>query len=339
MAKGDTRDLSAREANLLAELIAIHSQDAECEIINSLKDIVADKSPHFSERVCTKCEEYAARRGTPFPLRIHLETLSSMVKAARVTLDQASVELATFLKLADIRPNLKCGLETGDAPFMRIMSTIRKSGPVTADKLVQDDLGRLVAIRKYFPDFLPPLVQLARGEDWTGQMKAVEDHLNPAGASGADGPKLDPAADDLLAAIARAPKTTMHPLTLLRSDPRLSTMLPDEIIAFDQLGSIAIQDQVEDFTPIANEILRGNLLGEHGERFDEDETIRALLELRIRIAERFRRFRLTAEVRRPRVEVAGVDPDAPDRSRTGQAPGEIPARGSGRRAFARRRHG
>ena len=91
-------------------------------------------------------------------------------------IDQACcVELATLLMLADIRPAPSFGLETDDEPFMRILATlISKSGTVTADKLIQDDLIQLLAIRRFFPDFWPLLVPLARTQQWTVEMRAVE---------------------------------------------------------------------------------------------------------------------------------------------------------------------
>jgi hypothetical protein len=296
MVEGNTQELSARDANLLAGFIAIRSQDPGCELIDCLKGIVAEQRPDFIERVREKCREFANRPGTPLPLKGHLKRLSSMDQASGVGLDQVScVELGTILMLADSRPAPTYGLETADAPFMRIMKTICKSGSVTADKLIRDDLNRLLAIRRFFPEFLPPLVKLARSTDWTDQMQAVEGQLDPAGASAAAGSKLDPAAKELLDVVAgAASEPAMHPLTLLLSDPWLSTMLPDEILAFDKFGSIAIQDKDEDLTPIADEILKGKRLGEHGKSF-QAETIRAALGLRIRIAEHFRQLRLTAK--------------------------------------------
>ncbi len=304
MAEGDTKDLCARDANLLAQFIAIHSQDPEREIINSLKDIVANPTPDFIERVREKCREITGRPGASLPLKGYLEALSSTDQASGVGLDQIScVELATLLMLADIKPAPTYGLETDDAPFMRIMATICMSGSVTANKLIQDDLIRLLAIRRFFPNFLPPLVQLAQSKHWTDQMRAVEGQLEPGASSAAVDSKLDPAADELRAAIVEAASSpiveaasspAMHPLTLLLSDPRLSSMLLDEILAFDKLGSIAIQDEDEDLKPIADEILKGNRLGE-GDKPFQAKTIRAALELRIRIAEHFRQLRLTAK--------------------------------------------
>ena len=129
MAEDDTRDLSARDANLLAQFIAIHSQDPKCEIINFLKDIVAGQAPDFIAEVRKKCRDCAGRPGTPLPLKNQLKTLSSMDQASREGLDQISrEELSTVLMLADIRPAPQYGLETSDGSFMRIVATISKSG-------------------------------------------------------------------------------------------------------------------------------------------------------------------------------------------------------------------
>ena len=59
---------------------------------------------------------------------------------------------------------------------------------MTAHKLIQDDLTRLLAIRRFFPEFLPLLVRLAGSKHWTDQMRTVEKRFDPAGASTDEGP-------------------------------------------------------------------------------------------------------------------------------------------------------
>jgi hypothetical protein len=148
-------------------------------------------------------------------------------------LSQADVaEIVSLSWLADLAPHNEAMLHTGDACFMRILEIASRLGSTSPRKILQDDFTRLSELNAEAPQMFAHLEPLAHSGEWLPQMAALEARLEAGSFDREE--ELEPPTLALLKIVlaSGAPLETNPILRLLLQTPRLSALLPEEVIAF-----------------------------------------------------------------------------------------------------------
>jgi hypothetical protein len=197
------------------------------------------------------------------------------------------IEVETLAAVADLRPHPELMLESGDAPFMRVLRQLAQPGG-TPDRIFFEDLTKLVALRSAYPAVFKALPPLAlTDESWAGGARTLEAALQ----SGKDEGLPEPWGD-LFGAIRKLDaeaEADGSSTALLLQTPRLSEMLPQEVVAFGEVqGELPqpdklLSDTVYTGSVTASEAEKSRLLAQyaltHMNQARHDD-IRTRLELR-----------------------------------------------------------
>jgi hypothetical protein len=217
---------------------------------------------------------------------------------------QSPFDVATLARFADVRPNSATILETRDPSFMRILPFVSSTGMVTAQRILQDDLTRLVLIWTTAPQLAERLHEIAQTDRWAEQLVALEFKVERLQDQGRDVTGLIEPARRALEMITAEVDDPGAPLRKLLLDaPRFSTLLPEEILAFwkvrdvlpsaddllsQQLGPATAWEKAQ---RVAAEILSKNLL-----RAEDREALARSLGFRIEAAGYFLELRRFTKV-------------------------------------------
>ncbi|HEV7587187.1 MAG TPA: CHAT domain-containing protein [Longimicrobium sp.] len=203
-------------------------------------------------------------------------------------------EVETLAAIADVRPHPELMLTASDGPFMRVLRHLGQPGESSPDRIFFEDLVKLVALRSAYPALLGALPALAQPtEGWAAGARALELALQSGKEQGLKGGwhalfeevrELDDAAALDTGATA-----------LLLQPPRLSEILPQEVVAFSKVAP----DLPDAASLLSSTLYPGLSTASEGEKwrrlaqytFDHvpgelREEIRARLELRRWAAER-----------------------------------------------------
>jgi len=238
-----------------------------------------------------------------------LEKLIQLRSSGRQPLQEMpempSGEAQILYQLADVRPDPNDVLRTGDAPFLRIFQMLEL--PSTEHPLMLQDMTRLVSLRGAPAFFLEALGQIARSGRWMAEMQALEKALDQRAPKPPEKPSLEPSTVKLFweATDPDSSKAAAEPFdlraALVDQKPRLSALLPEEVLAFleirkelpqpEELLTQAVYSQASEANKdlaLAREAL--NRLG------DYHEAIELGLGLRLRAAQRFLELRRFAKL-------------------------------------------
>jgi hypothetical protein len=249
-AEGTRTEEPSTAYSLLEKIFTLYSWKPEC--LRLLQEI-AQESVTYAE-VMRKVEEYLQHSEEDKPLSDADDHLK--VKAAcdlyRIAVESAPLfqlfreppflseanvdEIAAFSWLADLAPHSEAMLRTEDVCFMRILEIASRQGSLSPQRLLQDDLTRLSEVYANMPDAFPFLEAIARSGEWLRQMVALETQLEAGQLDQEE--DLDQPALDLLRRVRSVGTSFPESNTLLRlflQAPRLSSLLPEEALAFAEI--------------------------------------------------------------------------------------------------------
>jgi hypothetical protein len=210
-------------------------------------------------------------------------------------------ERTIFYRLADLEFDAKTAvLKTRDAPTLRLLKAVEAQEGLTKEQVLLDDFSRLVGLRDLPAPTLKALGEIAASEAWTATMLALEAALDARG--GAPPGDLAGAAKAIFQqAIAEVDRDSPYPAAnapavtgvlrakLIDEEPRLSSLLREEVIAFlhvlpklptaDRLLAANVQPSLE----LRNRTVASRLIGTLLARRLK-HSIEAGLELRLDVA-------------------------------------------------------
>lgn len=141
-------------------------------------------------------------------------------------------DVETLAAMADVHPHPVLMLTSGDGPFMRALRHLAQPGTSAPERLVQEDLARLVAMRTSYPPLFSLLLALAAenaATPWSAGARALESALqtrDPQGLTAEWATLFEDIRD-----LDQAAPADMGPTALLLQGPRLSEILPEEVRA------------------------------------------------------------------------------------------------------------
>jgi hypothetical protein len=146
-----------------------------------------------------------------------------------VLTEEDALKVATFARIADLTPGTREVLSTQDGPFLNALAAVldRHMTPYDAERLVAEDLGRFLALRKNSPDFAAALNQLESQPHWHVVLASIEENedyvANIEGANEQESRALRNAAQrdfDAIKAVSQSAKTKLGPMLRLSRMPR-----------------------------------------------------------------------------------------------------------------------
>src|SRR3989442_212105 len=145
------------------------------------------------------------------------------------------VPFSTFLRMADIKPSSGTSmLAAEDAVFNRILSAVEEQGQVTAQKLMIDDLTKIITVDKGHPDLGDLLYEVAKSEAWMDQLKTIEEICeNSPTAVPPSTAALNEHSTKILEKLQKSAASDGPQLIrLFLSTPRFSSILEQEVLAY-----------------------------------------------------------------------------------------------------------
>ncbi|HEX8273680.1 MAG TPA: P-loop NTPase fold protein [Longimicrobiaceae bacterium] len=144
-------------------------------------------------------------------------------------------DVETLTAMADLRPHPELMLTSGDGPFMRALRHLAQPGTSAPERIFQEDLARLIAVRTSYPLLFAQLLPLAN-EEWAAGARTLEIALQIDDEEGLAEP-WKPLFQQVRQ-LASATPADASPTALLLQSPLLSEILPEQVLAlglFDTL--------------------------------------------------------------------------------------------------------
>jgi len=150
--------------------------------------------------------------------------------------------LSAFLRMADVKPSSgKSMLAARDAVFSRILSAVEEQGQITVNKLMIDDLTKLITLDRGFPELGKLLYEQETIEQWMDRLRAIEENVeNTSVEAPPTTVALDEHSTKILEWLKKSGTEDPQLIRFFLSTPRFSSIVKQEVLLYLQ-----IRDQLQ----------------------------------------------------------------------------------------------
>ena len=201
--------------------------------------------------------------------------------------------VAILINFSDVTPNSGELLQSDDPIFMRILDLSVRQGSVSAHKILNDDLGRLITVYKNQPDIFNSMYSIAISGKWASQMRKVENKIENS-----EQPVSHEVLEDIFDGLDDSEwreRLSVELDDIFLRAPRFSKMLSEEVLALWEIRKILPSSELsEELNPSLSAAEEGRAIAVKASQLLQPKLLQSInlnLELRIQSVEKMLRLR------------------------------------------------